>query len=69
MRGHQIDGHESTKTPAVNTDAGRVDIAQALKIFHAFHLIFHFLLSQMAECGLLKFLAAMLTASVVEDEE
>ena len=67
--GHQRDGHESPEAPSVNAQSFGVYIGQRLQIFHAFHLVLHLYLSQLSERGLLKLLASVLAAAIVEDEE
>jgi len=69
MRGHHVDGHKAAEAPAVYAESSAVDIAQTLEILHALHLVFHLVVAKMAEGDLLKVLAAVLTATVVEDEE
>ena len=66
--GHQRNGHETAKRPAMNTDALFIDIGQRLKVFDSFHLVLHFNLSKLAESSLLEIPAAVFRASVVDDE-
>ena len=67
--GDERDGHESTKAPAMHADAVGIHIGQRLQVFHAFHLVFHFLLAQVAECGLFECQSTVARSAVVQDEE
>ena len=67
--GHQADGHESTEAPAMNSQALHVDIGQRAQEFDTLHLVFHLLLAQLAEGGLLEVAATILATTVVEDKE
>ena len=69
MVGHHGNSHETAKTPAMYAYAVSVYIRQAFQELYAFQLVTCFFLSQLAEGSLLKFLASILTASIVEDEE
>ena len=53
----------------MDTYAVLVDIGQRLEVFHAFHLVLHLHLSELAESGLLEGLATVLAAPIVKNEK
>ena len=53
----------------MNADAVGIYVRKRLEVFNTLQLILHFFLTKLAECNLLKLLATMLRASVVENEE
>lgn len=56
------------KPPAVHPHAVFINVGQRLQIFHAFHLVLHFHLSELSEGGLFKLAPSIFRAAVVEYE-
>ena len=58
--GHERDGHEAAKRPAMNPQTGHVHIGQGAQKLNTLHLVLHLYLAQLAVSGLLEVASAIL---------